>query len=84
MNTIMRTIGGSIGGQVTAAVVAANISAAGLPQESGFTLAFVVSAGALVIAFLSALAVPGRPGPGAGADAARREAPAREAQPATG
>ncbi len=84
MNTIMRTIGGSIGGQVTAAVVAANISAAGLPQESGFTLAFVVSAGALVIAFLSALAVPGRPGPGAGAGAARREAPAREAQPATG
>jgi EmrB/QacA subfamily drug resistance transporter len=82
MNTIMRTIGGSIGGQVTAAVVAAHISAAGLPQESGFTLAFVVSAGALVIAFLSALAVPGRPGPGAGA--ARREAPAPGAQPATG
>jgi EmrB/QacA subfamily drug resistance transporter len=82
MNTIMRTIGGSIGGQVTAAVVAAHISAAGLPQESGFTLAFVVSAAALVIAFLSALAVPGRPGPGAGAT--RREAPAREPQPATG
>jgi hypothetical protein len=37
-----------------------------------------------VIAFMSTFAVPGRPSSGAGADAARREAPAREAQPATG
>jgi EmrB/QacA subfamily drug resistance transporter len=58
MNTIMRTIGGAIGGQVAASIIAATIVAGGLPAERGFTIAFAVSAGALFVSFLSALAVP--------------------------
>ena len=45
MNTIMRTIGGSLGGQITATVVAGHVIAGtALPAESGFTIAFVISA----------------------------------------
>ncbi len=32
----------------------------GVPTERGFTIAFAASAGALFVAFLAALAVPGR------------------------
>lgn len=64
INTIMRTIGGSLGGQVAASVVAGHIAATGLPEESGFTLAFWISAAGMGLAVLSALAVPGeRRGP---------------------
>jgi MFS family permease len=61
MNTIMRTIGGAIGGQIAASIVAGHIAAAGLPEESGFTTAFVMSALAMVVAFGLALSIPGRP-----------------------
>src|SRR3954453_13853583 len=57
MNTVMRSLGGSIGGQIGASVIAAGVIG-GRPSESGFTLAFALAAGALVVAFLSALAVP--------------------------
>ena len=57
MNTIMRTIGGSIGGSIAASIVAANLLG-GLPRESGFTLAFAISAVAVLVAFLAALAIP--------------------------
>jgi EmrB/QacA subfamily drug resistance transporter len=60
MNTIMRTIGGAIGGQVAASIIAATVVAGGLPKERGFTIAFAISAGALFVSFLSALAVPRR------------------------
>jgi EmrB/QacA subfamily drug resistance transporter len=61
MNTIMRTIGGSIGGQVAASIVAGHIAAgSGLAEESGFTLAFVMSAAGVGAAFLFALAIPAR------------------------
>jgi MFS family permease len=58
MNTVMRSIGGSIGAQVGAGVLAANLTAASVPTEHGFTVAFALAAGALVVAFASALAVP--------------------------
>jgi hypothetical protein len=57
MNTIVRTIGGGVGSQVSAGIVAAAL-VGGLPTEHGFTLAFAVSAGALGVGFLTALAVP--------------------------
>jgi EmrB/QacA subfamily drug resistance transporter len=61
MNTIMRTIGGALGGQIAASIVAGHLAAAGLPDESGFTIAFVMSAVGMAAAFALALAIPGRP-----------------------
>jgi MFS family permease len=60
MNTIMRTIGGAVGAQVGASILAGHLGSDGLPSETGFTVAFSVSAAALFISFLSALAVPRR------------------------
>ncbi|MGH2846945.1 MAG: MFS transporter [Thermoleophilaceae bacterium] len=61
MNTIMRTIGGSVGGQIAASIVAGHmVLASGLPDESGFTLAFAVSAAGVALAFLATLRIPGR------------------------
>jgi EmrB/QacA subfamily drug resistance transporter len=67
MNTIMRTIGGAIGGQVAASILAATAAASGLPAERGFTIAFSISAAALFVSFLAALAVPRRSRVGVGA-----------------
>jgi EmrB/QacA subfamily drug resistance transporter len=59
MNTIMRTIGGSLGGQISASIVAGHVIArTGLPEESGFTLAFALSAVGVALAFACALAIP--------------------------
>ena len=58
MNTIMRTIGGSLGGQIAATIVAGHIALSGLPLESGFTEAFLMSAVGVAVAFLIALAIP--------------------------
>jgi EmrB/QacA subfamily drug resistance transporter len=61
MNTIMRTIGGSLGGQIAATIVAGHVSSrTGLPTESGFTIAFLLSAVGVAGAFACALAIPGR------------------------
>jgi EmrB/QacA subfamily drug resistance transporter len=61
MNTIMRTIGGSLGGQISASVLAAHIVAStGHPSDSAFTIAFTISAIAVLVAFGFALAIPGR------------------------
>jgi EmrB/QacA subfamily drug resistance transporter len=61
MNTIMRTIGGAIGGQIAASIVAGHVAArSGLAEESGFTIAFVMSAIGVTGAFLFALAIPAR------------------------
>jgi EmrB/QacA subfamily drug resistance transporter len=58
INTIARTIGGSIGGQVAASVVSGTVLASGLPAESGFTVAFVISAVGVAAAFVAALSIP--------------------------
>jgi MFS family permease len=61
INSIMRTIGGSLGAQIAASIVATHlIAGTTLPAESGFTLAFVLSAAVLVLACLAALAIPRR------------------------
>jgi EmrB/QacA subfamily drug resistance transporter len=59
MNTIMRTIGGSLGGQISATVLAAHL-AGGYPTTDGFTVAFGISAAVVLLAFGSALLIPGR------------------------
>ena len=58
MNTIMRTIGGSLGGQIAATIVSGHIALSGVPEESGFTLAFAMSAAGVALAFAFALAIP--------------------------
>ncbi|MFD5059364.1 MFS transporter [Streptomyces sp. NPDC058394] len=73
INTIMRTIGGSLGAQIAATVVASDvITGTRVPVESGYTTAFSMSAVALGVATLAALAGPGR---------LRRTAPAAEPRP---
>jgi EmrB/QacA subfamily drug resistance transporter len=67
MNTIMRTIGGSLGGQISATILAGHL-AGGHPSSTAFTIAFSVSAVAVLIAFCTALAIPGK----------ERKAPATE------
>jgi MFS family permease len=60
MNTVMRTLGGAVGGQVGASVIAGTVTAAALPTEGGFVDAFLLSAGACLMAALASLAVPRR------------------------
>jgi MFS family permease len=78
MNTIMRTIGGSLGGQITATVVAAHVIAGtSLPAETGFTIAFALSAVGVAAAFCAALAIPSRLPYAARPEAAPAAQPAR-------
>jgi EmrB/QacA subfamily drug resistance transporter len=74
MNTIARSIGGALGSQIIASVLTSDVAADGLPAEGGFTTAFWVAAGALLVATAAAAAVPGR-----AARARARQAPAPEA-----
>jgi EmrB/QacA subfamily drug resistance transporter len=63
INTIARTIGGSLGGQIAASIVSGHVVArTGLPEESGFTMAFAMSAVGVGVAFLCGLAIPPRRG----------------------
>ncbi|HVO53171.1 MAG TPA: MFS transporter [Solirubrobacterales bacterium] len=63
MNTVMRTLGGAVGGQIGASVIAGTVAAAALPTEKGYTLAFLLAAGACLLAAGASLAVPRRPRP---------------------
>ncbi|GAA4973559.1 MFS transporter [Pseudonocardia tropica] len=57
INTIMRTVGGAVGAQLAATIVAAHTpDGSRTPELSGYTTAFVVSAAALGLAALVALA----------------------------
>lgn len=60
VNTIVRTVGGALGAQAAAAIVTARTTAEGLPVESGYTIAFALSAVAMAVAVLLALSLPGR------------------------
>jgi MFS family permease len=60
MNTNIRTIGASIGTALVSAIVTAHPGPGGLPAESGYTLSFLLLAGASAAAFAVALLVPGR------------------------
>jgi EmrB/QacA subfamily drug resistance transporter len=63
VNTVMRTLGGSVGGQLGASLIAGSVTAAGLPTNRGFTLAFLLAAGACLLAGLASIAVPKPPRP---------------------
>jgi MFS family permease len=58
MNTVMRSLGGSVGSQIGASVIAATVVSHAAPTEHGFTVAFIVAAGACALAALASLAVP--------------------------
>jgi EmrB/QacA subfamily drug resistance transporter len=58
MNTVMRSIGGSVGSTIAASVIAGTVTAAHLPTEGGFTVAFAIAAVACALAALASLAVP--------------------------
>jgi len=60
MNTVMRTIGGALGGQLAATLIAGHVDADGVPLVTGFTIAFVMAAGFLVICTVAALLIPRR------------------------
>jgi MFS family permease len=62
MNTVMRTIGGVIGGQVGAAILSAVTIAgpSGLPDESAFTITFLISGIAALAAVACTLRIPRR------------------------
>ena len=59
MNANIRTIGGSIGAAVMASVVTADAGPTGVPSESGYTNGFLMLTGALLLAALAALLIPG-------------------------
>ena len=42
MNTIMRTVGGALGTTIAASILAGSLGADGLPEESGFVIAFAL------------------------------------------
>ncbi|NIH79791.1 MFS transporter [Amycolatopsis viridis] len=61
INTIMRTIGGTFGAQIASTIVTAGIvPGTRFPAESGYTTAFTLSAIAMGVAALVAVAGPGR------------------------
>ncbi|GGK65405.1 MFS transporter [Sphaerisporangium melleum] len=70
MNANIRTIGGSIGTAVVGTVIASGARPDGLPQESGFTYAFLLLAACAAVTVALTLLVP-----------AARRAPAHQAAP---
>ncbi len=60
VNTIMRNIGSAVGAQVGGSLIAAHVLASGLPENAGFEIAFLISAGGAIVAALSVLLIPGR------------------------
>jgi EmrB/QacA subfamily drug resistance transporter len=60
INTIMRTVGGAFGAAGGTAIVAAHAGASGVPDERGFTVAFLASAAGGALAVGAALLIPSR------------------------
>ncbi|WP_375001234.1 MFS transporter [Aeromicrobium sp. CTD01-1L150] len=58
MNANIRTIGGSIGTAVMAGIVTSHLGPAGLPLEAGYTVGFLVLAGAMLVAVAAATRIP--------------------------
>jgi EmrB/QacA subfamily drug resistance transporter len=58
INMILRSVGGAIGAQVAAAILTGSATAGRFPAESGYTAAFLMCAGAGLLAWLAAVAVP--------------------------
>jgi MFS family permease len=60
MNTNIRTIGAALGASVATSLVISSRLPDGQPKLGGYVLAFAASGGALVVAVLAALTIPGR------------------------
>lgn len=58
MNANIRTIGGAIGSAVMSSIVTASYLTNGFPKESGYTIGFMVLAGALLVAAIVAMMIP--------------------------
>jgi EmrB/QacA subfamily drug resistance transporter len=58
VNTIARNLGASLGGQVAASIVSSHVVAGGAPANSGFEIAFVMSAGIALLAAAAGLVIP--------------------------
>jgi EmrB/QacA subfamily drug resistance transporter len=58
VNMVMRNVGGALGAQISAAVLTADTIAGGVPAESGYTGAFLLSAGGGLLALLACAAIP--------------------------
>jgi EmrB/QacA subfamily drug resistance transporter len=77
VNTIMRYLGGALGSQVIASILTAN-TAAGVPSDRAFTIAFWLAAGVCVLGAATTALVPSR-GPAGGERALGRVAHAGRA-----
>jgi EmrB/QacA subfamily drug resistance transporter len=63
-NTLVRSVGASLGSQISAAILTGSVAAGAiLPSESGYTIAFMVSAGVATSAALAAVLIPRSPEP---------------------
>ena len=62
VNTLVRSVGASLGAQISAAVLAGSVVAGGLPTDSGYTDAFLVSALVALAAAITAFLIPSRRG----------------------
>jgi len=60
VNTVMRNVGSAVGAQVAGTIIATHVLATGLPDNAGFTTAFLVSAIGAAVAGLFVLLIPGR------------------------
>jgi predicted MFS family arabinose efflux permease len=58
MNANIRTVGGAIGTALLAGVVTADLQPSGFPAASSYTTAFLLAAGALLLAAVAGLLVP--------------------------
>jgi EmrB/QacA subfamily drug resistance transporter len=58
VNTIARNVGASLGGQVAASIVASHVVADGSAANSGFEIAFLMSAGIALLAAAAGLLIP--------------------------
>jgi EmrB/QacA subfamily drug resistance transporter len=75
INAIMRTVGGAIGAQISAAIVSANLVLGGrFPAESGFVVAFAMSAAGAALATAMTFLIPARRRASASARAATESA----------
>jgi MFS family permease len=58
MNANFRTIGGAVGAALMGSIVTANLQPGGLPDESGYTLGFLLLAGISIASVIAAVIVP--------------------------
>jgi EmrB/QacA subfamily drug resistance transporter len=60
INTIVRSVGAAVGAQVAASLLTASAGPSGIPAESGFEAAFVMSAVGAILALGATALIPGR------------------------